>query len=1341
MELQDSFFIYPLRIAAVIAIMVAFSLQNNRKIKILSVIFYLLLTAGFWGLLYSIEIATSKLSLQLFFAKMEYLGICAIPPLWIYFSVLFTYPKRKQNWKMILGYFLPFIISLGIVITNDLHHWFWTQSTQTLFNGIYLLSNKYGFWFWIHTAFSYIYIVTGAILVISALVRKKKITLPAFLIVLAVLVPIFGSFFFIFKIQSPFDVTPLTISLSGVLLAVSMIQFNFFNIKPIAKSTLFSSLSDPVFFINNEHIIIEANTTAQRLFCIPDIAYLNETIEAVIQKKISVIPNINPNESIEISINDEGNTITYRINTNTVLQKKKIEGYLITLKDITAEKQIYQAKAEGILFSSYMNEINDLVVNSSDIHQLLNQVMEKVKKFLTANLIFVISENDENIQKIYLLDHRQVTLASLGIIDIANVVKKARIEKETLIITNPELLNEINGNPQNSSGILAYPLFANLKYFGTLIIILGQGSIPPRNKISLVERSLFQTMLSISRLQVLEDLEKKVIERTNQIVKLNSDLNQNYLFLDRIVDTSPNLIFCLNTLDEITFCNSKFIHEFGFTEKKAVIGQHISYVFKNGVTDLLDQILEINKNSALSGEYECILTLRSGIHKTYLLNKAISLSDDQKSHDFIYTMIDLTKQKNQEIKIKNNEQRLRTLFESVPVILLEEDQSELKVLVDKIIAEHAENSIKYFLEHPEFIQEFAKLIKITDCNQMALDFYGFSTKEELFIGYPLLISEGPSKSLQKQIENYMLGKTDFETEDLRVRSNGEQVHINLRLHIPPENVKSFSRVLVSAIDITKRKKAENDLVYSEEKFRSIIQQSVDGIILFDQKGKIIEWNRADETITGYSNFDIQRLKIWELISSLTNKKDVGSLSGIKNLLNNALFDRTSPLLNQVIEIPLTNKNGKNIIVEAILSAIEISHDFVGSIIIRDITEIKKSQAAIQKLASAVREISEGLVIANYKGETEYVNLSVEKITGYSNEELMGKNLLHFLVSDLTVEQIHIEELGLQAGNIQRGKMICSRKDGSQYTLQYNIAPINDDQGNRNYISVISDVSQSELLEQQNRQAQKLEAIGSLAAGVAHEINTPTQYVGNNLLFIKKEFGSIIQLLEKNQQLLNRAQPCESMVDLIIELHQEEKDANLNYLTAEIPRAIDESLEGIGRVTKIVQAIKEFSHPSMDEKTPVDLNRAIDTTITVSHNEWKYVADLVPHYDIKLPSVICSPGEINQVILNLITNAAHAIKDQIEKGVYSKGLIEIFTFAKENSVEIHVQDNGGGIPVGYREKVFNPFFTTKPVGMGTGQGLSIAYKVIVNKHNGSLVFDTELGKGTTFMITLPLAAGE
>ncbi|PKO00908.1 MAG: hypothetical protein CVU42_01990 [Chloroflexi bacterium HGW-Chloroflexi-4] len=835
-----------------------------------------------------------------------------------------------------------------------------------------------------------------------------------------------------------------------------------------------------------------------------------------------------------------------------------------------------------------------------------------------------------------------------------------------------------------------------------------------------------------------EQLEVRIDDRTKQIERLNDDLEKSLNFLNRIVDTSPNLVFSLNQNDEITFCNDQFIHEFGVSEKRKVIGKTLCDVFIGMDQGFCSHLLEINHDGKRSGQYDCVLKLNQGIQKQYMANKSSFISSENIHQENIFILINLTKQKNQEIKLSNSEHRLLTLFESMPVVLLEEDHSKIKVEIDKLIRDKGEGAIEYLHSHPEISVKLAKMIQITDCNQMALDFYGFSSKKDLFTEFPKRISEIALLSFHKQLEEYILGKTEFESEDLRMRTSGEPVYVKMRLNIPPENVNDFRRVLVSVVDITKRKKAENALAYSEEKFRSVIQQSVDGIILFDLNGKIIEWNHADERITGYSISEVQPLHIWELISLLTQDARELEYLKIKDKLKVDLFNRESPLQNKIIEITITSKSGDRLIIAATLSTIEIGHNIVGCLMIRDISNLKKSQADIQKLASAVREISEGLIIANHRGETEYVNLAVEQITGYSSEELLGKNLLKYLPTSFTAEQIHVHERGLQAGNIERGKVICSRRDGSQYTMQYNIAPISDEQGNRNFVSVISDVSQNELLDQQNRQAQKLEAIGSLAAGVAHEINTPTQYVGNNLLFIKKEFDSVLDILNKSTQLITQVQAGEPINRLIEEFHHEEKEADLDYLAQEIPKAIDESLEGIARVTKIVQAIKEFSHPSMDEKTPVDLNRAIDTTITVSRNEWKYVADLIPHYDENLPSVLCSPGEINQVILNLITNAAHAIKDQIKKGVYTKGLIEIFTFAKEKSVEIHVKDNGSGIPEEYREKVFNPFFTTKPVGMGTGQGLSISYKVIVNKHGGMLVFDSEIDRGTTFMITLPLS---
>lgn len=275
------------------------------------------------------------------------------------------------------------------------------------------------------------------------------------------------------------------------------------------------------------------------------------------------------------------------------------------------------------------------------------------------------------------------------------------------------------------------------------------------------------------------------------------------------------------------------------------------------------------------------------------------------------------------------------------------------------------------------------------------------------------------------------------------------------------------------------------------------------------------------------------------------------------------------------------------------------------------------------------------------------------------------------------------------------------------------------------------------LEQNLESARRLESIGQLAAGIAHEINTPTQYVGDNTRFLKDSFVEIAPLLTKASELAKAVRAGGESTQLASELSSAIDDADLKFLEEEIPRAIEQSLSGIGVVRKIVQSIKEFSHPSREGMTFLDLNRAIESTITVASNEWKYVAEIETEFDPELPEVACLPGEINQVVLNLIVNAAHAIADVVGDSGKSKGIITISTRHDGESVEIRISDTGAGIPEGVREKIFDPFFTTKEVGKGTGQGLSIAHTVIVSKHSGTLEFETEIGKGTTFVIRWPL----
>jgi PAS domain S-box-containing protein len=277
------------------------------------------------------------------------------------------------------------------------------------------------------------------------------------------------------------------------------------------------------------------------------------------------------------------------------------------------------------------------------------------------------------------------------------------------------------------------------------------------------------------------------------------------------------------------------------------------------------------------------------------------------------------------------------------------------------------------------------------------------------------------------------------------------------------------------------------------------------------------------------------------------------------------------------------------------------------------------------------------------------------------------------------------------------------------------------------------------MEVELRQAQKLESIGRLAAGIAHEINTPTQYVGDNTNFLKDSYQTIAGVLRSHEKLLRAIKENALTPEIVAEAEQLMAAGDLNYLHAQIPAAIEETLEGVGRISKIVRAMKEFSHPGGKEKAAADLNKAIESTVTVARNEWKYVSEMKLDLDSALPPVPCFIDEFNQCILNLVTNAADAIGDVHKQKPGGKGTITVQTKRIGNEVEIRVSDTGTGIPESARAHIFEPFFTTKGVGKGTGQGLSIVFNTIVKKHGGSVKFESEAGRGTTFILRLPITA--
>ncbi|MEM8925732.1 MAG: ATP-binding protein [Actinomycetota bacterium] len=285
------------------------------------------------------------------------------------------------------------------------------------------------------------------------------------------------------------------------------------------------------------------------------------------------------------------------------------------------------------------------------------------------------------------------------------------------------------------------------------------------------------------------------------------------------------------------------------------------------------------------------------------------------------------------------------------------------------------------------------------------------------------------------------------------------------------------------------------------------------------------------------------------------------------------------------------------------------------------------------------------------------------------------------------------------------------------------------------IGVIVDMTAQKLMEDQLAQAGRLESIGQLAAGVAHEINTPIQFVGDNLRFLTDGFGDLDTVLRRAEDVAAHTGPDRPEAE-ITALVEALAAADLPFLEEEIPGALEQSLDGIERVRRIVTSLKEFSHPGADDFAPADLNEVIRSTVIVASNEWKYVAELTTDLDPELPLVPCLMGEVSQVLLNIVVNASHAIADRnAETG--GLGTIHIGSALREGMAEIRITDSGGGIPDEIRAKVFDPFFTTKDVGRGTGQGLALAQLVIVGRHGGTLDFDTRRGEGTTFIVSIPL----
>ncbi|MFH1567661.1 MAG: ATP-binding protein [Gemmatimonadota bacterium] len=388
--------------------------------------------------------------------------------------------------------------------------------------------------------------------------------------------------------------------------------------------------------------------------------------------------------------------------------------------------------------------------------------------------------------------------------------------------------------------------------------------------------------------------------------------------------------------------------------------------------------------------------------------------------------------------------------------------------------------------------------------------------------------------------------------------------------------------------------------------------------------------------------------------------------------------------------------------------------------------------------SLIENASDLVLVVNRQGRIQYLSPSCEAILGYGSELVRESSYFDIVHPDDAegVRAVHRQVAESPAGPVSH-EFRVQPKAGSWRIVRGVFNNQLADAAVAGIVVNLQDITERMQAEMRLAQARKLEAIGQLAAGVAHEINSPMQFIGDNTHFLGEAFEDILRVLAGCQRLLQEERDGADAGALAARAAAVFEGVDLGFLRERIPQALQRSREGVVRVTQLVNAMREFSHPGSTERTYVDLNRTIESAVTVSRNEWKYVADLDLEPDPELPAVLCLPGEISQVIVNLVVNAAHAIGDVVGDGAQGKGRITVTTRGRGAWAEVLVRDTGCGIPLAIQPRVFDPFFTTKEVGRGTGQGLAISHDIVVVKHGGELFFESEPGQGTTFVVRLPI----
>ncbi|WP_319762602.1 PAS domain S-box protein [Maridesulfovibrio sp.] len=663
---------------------------------------------------------------------------------------------------------------------------------------------------------------------------------------------------------------------------------------------------------------------------------------------------------------------------------------------------------------------------------------------------------------------------------------------------------------------------------------------------------------------------------------------------------------------------------------------------------------------------------------------------------------DITDRKQIEFKLRNSEKKLYDILESIS---------------DALVVVNDEGDI-------------------TMVNSATIKMFGYSSKELLHKNIDIFVPAQHKDGHKEKCASYFRSPTKnapLWNKDISILTR-DGTHIPVDIALSLTSIDGQPHAVASIRDISKRRKAEEALAASETKFRLITENLKEMIYRADHKTFTVNYvNKAVEDIYGYTTAEwLQSPHIWEETIHPNDREIVlhffrNAAQEFKDVkMEYRVLDRDGNT-HWVYDSMTWEKDesGKQV---AILGAMT------------DITEQKQALIYLEEQERFLRDILHGIkaaiIIIDYeKRSVVDVNDEFLSIVGRKKEQIVGHTCGEVLQCDKDCPKCD-ESGNITPSLVFRKRSSINNSKGRRIPVEESFIPVTI-HGRKRVVAVLFDVTEQEALENQLAYSQKLESIGQLAAGLAHEINTPIQYVAGNLSYLNESFTKVMSLLsfcdESFRKLANTADQS-----LLSKWEKKKKEADIDFLNDDVPEAFRDTLFGVEQVSSIVKAMRKLSHPGSEKRQMLNINEAIDNIITVSRNEWKYDSEIFTNFDPDLKTIPCMPGSFNQAILNILVNAAHANTEAAVNG--KKKPITITTRKDDNFAEITISDEGKGIPLEIRHRIFDPFFTTKEVGKGTGQGLGIVHS-IMQKHKGVINFKSVPDKGTTFSLRFPLKPGD